>query len=256
MTKSLKGLRVLNTRPHNQARLLNQSIREAGGVAVECPTLEIEPTSERWIETLPKLDNVNYAIFVSPNAVIYCFNALARQNISWPASIQVIAIGQGTVKALNKFNIKVHYTPEYPDSEHVLSLNPLQQLKNHTVVLFKGEGGRKLIEDVLLLRGAQIVNIHVYRRILPKIDPEFLNSIWQKDLVDIILLTSEQSINNLFELFGKDAHSWLQNKPCLVISERLAKSASSFGIKHIIISHPDRIMDALFDYYQGLADGQ
>ncbi|CZR33605.1 Uncharacterised protein [Legionella pneumophila] len=40
----------------------------------------------------------------------------------------------------------------------------------------------------------------------------------------------------------------LQNKPCLVISDRLAKVASLFGIKKILISHPERMIGTLFDY--------
>lgn len=91
----------------------------------------------------------------------------------------------------------------------------------------------------------------VYKRILPQISPQYLNTLWRDNRVDIILLTSEQSIFNLFKLFDKEAHDWLQNKTCLVISKRLAQSAKSLGMKKIIISHPAKIMDALFDYSQG-----
>ena len=41
---------------------------------------------------------------------------------------------------------------------------------------------------------------------MPKISRQFINSIWHDDLVDIILLTSEQSLHNLFKMFGKEAH--------------------------------------------------
>ena len=87
---------------------------------------------------------------------------------------------------------------------------------------------------------------------MPKIDPLLIQTIWQNDQVDIILLTSEQSIHNLFALFGKDALQWLQSKTFLVISERLAQSASLFGIQKIVKSHPERMINTLFDYSQGL----
>ena len=230
MIRTLNGLRVLNTRPQNQARALSKSITDAGGISIECPTLEIKTTSKAWIRTLP-LSEVNQAIFVSANAVHYCFTQLKSNNIQWPTQIKVIAIGQGTAKALHELNIEVNDIPEAPDSENLLNLDTLQQIKNQTVLLFKGEGGRELIERGLLQRGAKTIILNVYKRVLPQIRHQFINSLWRDDLVDIILLTSEQSIHNLFKIFSKDAHDWLQEKPCLVISERLGKSASLLGMK-------------------------
>jgi uroporphyrinogen-III synthase len=82
---------------------------------------------------------------------------------------------------------------------------------------------------------------------MPKVAASFVNSLWHNDAVDIILLTSEQSMHHLFKLFNPEAHRWLQSKPWLVISNRLAQSASLLGIKKITICHPNRIIDSLFD---------
>lgn len=256
MNQLLAGVRILNTRPKHQAQLLNEEILQAGGIPVECPTLEIRKTSLDWINSLPDLNKVNHAIFISPNAVHYCFSQLASKKINWPESINVIAIGQGTAKILAKFNIQVHEIPDIPDSEHLVKLKSLATLKDQSVLLFKGESGRKLIEDTLVQQGAHLICLSVYKRIIPRISHQFINSLWHNDLVDIILLTSEQSMHNLFQLFGKEAHQWLQNKPCLVISERLAKAASLLGVKEIIVCHPDRMINTLLDYYQGLIHGQ
>lgn len=256
MMRTLNGLRVLNTRPKDQAQAFSKSITDAGGIAIECPTIEIKATNSTWIHTLPNLNDVNQAIFVSANAVCHCFFQLKLNNIHWPTQIKVIAIGHGTAKALHELSISVNDIPDAPDSEHLLSLNTLQQLKNQTVLLFKGEGGRELIEEGLLQRGAEVITLNVYKRVLPQIRHQFINSLWRDDLVDIILLTSEQSIHNLFKMFGKEAHQWLQEKPCLVISQRLGKSASLSGMKKIIISHPDWMMNTLLDYSQGLIHGQ
>lgn len=255
MTQTLNGIRILNTRPQNQAKTLSKHITEAGGISIECPTIEIKATNKIWMKLLPDLSEVNLAIFVSANAVHQCFTQLKLNNISWPTHIEVIAIGHGSAKALAEVNILVNNIPDKADSEHLLTLKILQQLKNQTVLLFKGEGGRQLIEEGLLQRGAKLIILNVYRRMMPKINHQFINSLWRDDLVDIILLTSEHSIHNLFKMFSKEGHQWIIEKPCLVISERLAKSASYFGIKKIIISHPDRMMNTLFDYYQGLLHG-
>lgn len=248
MTQSLHGLRVLNTRPQEQAQKLRQSITDAGGISLECPALYIKPTSNNWIKSLPDLKHVNHAIFVSRNAVHYCFTQLNQFNIEWPPTINVIAIGQGTAKALAAFKIQASELPKLPDSEHLLALKTLQHLKNQTVLLFKGEGGRALIEEHLIKHQAKAFSLPVYKREMPQVNQEFIKSIWHNDLVDIILFTSEQSIHNIFKMFGNEARNWLHSKPCLVISERLAKTAALLGMNKIIVSHPDRMIDALFDF--------
>lgn len=256
MKRVLTGLRVLNTRPKGQAQELSEQIRQAGGIAIECPTLEIKPLNKDWLKALPPLNEVNQALFVSANAVHFCCTQLKAHNIPWPRHIKVIAIGAASAKALGAFGIVVHEVPEQSNSEHVLHLHTLQDLQNQTILLFKGQGGRMLIEEQLSLRGAKLSILEVYKRVLPTLSHPFTTSLWQDDLVDIILLTSEQSIINLFKLFSKEAHSWLRSKPSLVLSERLVKAASSAGMNQILLSQPESVMDRLFDYYQGLLHGQ
>ena len=256
MKQTLNGLRILNTRPKNQAQQLSKDINDADGIAISCPTIEIKATQDAWINLLPSLNNVQLAIFVSANAVHCCFKQLKLHNIPWSENIKIIAIGKGSENALGEYNISVTATPEISDSEHLIRLPALQEIENKTILLFKGEGGRQLIEKYLLQKKAEVISLEVYQRALPSICHQFINSLWRDDLVDIILLTSEQSICNLFKIFNKEAHYWLRAKPCIVISERLAKSAALFGMKKIIISRPDGMMNTLFDYYQGLVHGQ
>ncbi|WP_298622385.1 uroporphyrinogen-III synthase [uncultured Legionella sp.] len=256
MSQLLQGLRVLNTRPSESAHILTQSITAAGGVSIECPALEIIPSEPSWIDLLPDLNRANFAVFISANAVRHCFSQLKMHHLIWPKQIKVIAIGQGSAKALHELNIQVNAIPKFPDSEHLLSLSCLHQLKNQTVLLFKGEEGRQLIEEGLRQREANLFILSVYKRVMPKIRHQFMTTLWRDDLVDIILLTSEQSIRNLFTMFGEEARNWLIKKPVVVISERLVNTAKSFGMTEIIISHPERMMKTLVDYYQGLIHGQ
>jgi uroporphyrinogen-III synthase len=232
MNTSLKNLRILNTRPLGQEKSWSLAIKNAGGIAIEFPLLAIEYLPSDWTKTLPNLNLVDFAIFISVNAVNACFTILEKQQIIWPANIQVIAIGKATAKALIEQGIRVDFTPSIEDSEHLLSLPCLQNIAEKNILLFKGEGGRSLIEETLISRDAKLTIVPVYIRSLPDYKPEFIDLIWQNDAVDIILLTSEAAIENLFTLFQSEAaRTWLCNKPCLVISERLANKATAIGIK-------------------------
>lgn len=255
MIASLHKLRVLNTRPYEQAKDLSLAINKAGGIAIECPALVIEASDTPWLSSFSaSASSADYAIFISANAVNYCFTHLAQQKLSWPATLQVIAIGEGTAAALANYDISVHLMPLKADSEHLLALTELQQINTKTILLFKGEEGRTLIADTLQDRGAILVIFSVYKRVIPKTEPQYLHSLWRDDAVDIILFTSQQAMHNLFTLFGEQARTWLCSKPCLVLSNRLAKLASLLGMQTILVSSPAMILETLQQFKQGLID--
>ncbi|WP_269570446.1 uroporphyrinogen-III synthase [Legionella tunisiensis] len=122
----MHNLRVLNTRPLEQAKELSRAITDAGGIAIECPALKIEANNQLWLSSLPNLVAAEYAIFISANAVEYCFTALEQQKITWPATVKLIAVGQGTASALKKYVFSTPLIPPQADSEHLLALAELQ----------------------------------------------------------------------------------------------------------------------------------
>ena len=245
---NLKGLRILNTRPSEQGRALHEAICAAGGESIDLPALAILPTTDDWLKNVPNLDSIDHAIFISTNAVTYFYSKLAQQGLTWPTTIQTTAIGKASAAALATWNIRIDHVPSTADSEHLLQLGALQEVKNQTILLIKGEGGRMNITKTLLERGAHLISLAVYRTILPNTLQKQVYSLWHDNQVDIILFTSQQAMQNIFTIFGKAAHSWLCSKPCMVISERLAEAAFILGMRTIIVSRYDKIMDALAHY--------
>lgn len=241
----LDGLRVLNPRPQHQAADLTRMIQTAGGVAVEFPTLDIENLPIEWITTLPPLSDFQTAIFVSVNAVTAFFAALRCTHLEWPASIQIIAIGKGTASALAKQGMTQIQMPAIADSEHLLDLPALQNIQNQTLLLITGEKSRPLLETALSQRGADIRKVVVYRRTLPKKNLQFTQALWHDDAVDIILMLSQEAIDNLFVLFEDDARTWLTSKPWIVISPRLVDIAQTYHVRTVILSPYNEILTTL-----------
>ncbi len=251
MINPLQGLRVLNTRPLSQADKLNHAIQNAGGIPLSLPGLTIEATKTDWLDQMPDLKTIRQAIFVSTNAVHYFFNAFKEANILWPDTIRVTAVGMATSAALLNHGVHAHHIPQIASSEHLLKSASLQNINNQTILLIKGDGGRTLISEEVQARGAKLTSLIVYRKIMPKIKQEYIDSLWRDDAVDIILFTSQQAMQNIFHLFGEKRQAWLQSKSCLVISNRLAEIASLFGIRTIITCQYDDILDALVRYKKG-----
>ena len=241
----LNGLRVLNPRPQHQAADLTRMIQTAGGVAVEFPTLDIENLPIEWITTLPPLLNSQTAIFVSVNAVTAFFAGLQGAKLEWPALIQTIAIGKGTANALAQQGITRIQTPAIADSEHLLALPALQNIQGQTIILISGAKSRPLLETTLNQRGADLCKVVVYRRKSPKKNLQFTHALWHDDAVDIILMLSQEAIDNLFVLFEDDARTWLTSKPWIVISPRLVDIAQTYHVRTVILSPYNEILTTL-----------
>lgn len=249
---SLQKLRVLNTRPLDQGKALSETIRRAGGIAIDFPTLAIQPTPVTWLELLPPLVTLEHAIFISSNAVHYFFTALKSHSMVWPQTIQNTAIGQATAEAVKNHHLHVYGIPEEANSEHIIQLKYLQNIHEKNILLIKGEGGRELLAQTLKARGAHLITLAVYRRELPPINTQAIQAIWQENAIDIILITSEESMRNLFILMGHAAQSWLCDQYFLVISDRLAQAAKALGVKNVMISRYDKIIETLAHVKQGM----
>lgn len=250
----LEGLTILNTRPVEQSRTLSDDIIRAGGEVVSCPALKILATASDWLKTLPELHTVKHAIFSSPNAVHFGLKALEHHAVTWPRSIRITAIGHGTARALRLHRITVHNIPMTADSEGLLASDILQEVSGDIILLFKGETGRTLIAETLHQRGAHLIELCVYRTERPDLNAEQFNQLWQNNPVDIILFTSQQSLNNLFTLADQQTVVWLKRTPCLVISRRLADAAALMGIQKIVTADPETIIPALSQFKKGLSD--
>ena len=239
---NLNGLRVLNTRPKEQSLELEQALTRAGGVSVPLPTLAIEPKPLLWLSNVPPLSTVDHAIFISANAVNYFFKGLG---MILPKKVEITCIGKACAESLKKWHVNHDHMPLVADSTHLLELSALQKVSGQTLLLIKGDNGRPLIEQTLLMRGAQVIPLAVYRRTLADHQPDFVRSLWQDEKVDMILITSSESLHNLFTLFGEEARPWLCKMPFIVISDRLAEVAHQAGIQHVWVSPYDALISSL-----------
>lgn len=244
---TLSGLCLLNTRPKEQGLPLQQQIVAAGGACVNLPVLNIEPcTISQAICYQSTL--CRYAIFTSANAVKHYFQRLTNYQLTFSKNTRVIAIGKATATMLKKEGIQTHYLPEEANSEALLTLPELQQVRAQTITLIKGEKGRELLAKELLKRGALVQEVIAYRRTLPDYPLKTLQALRHKYPINIILITSEQALDNLFQLLGTFDEQWLLNTPAIVISPRLATIAEQRGIKTIIISHYDKLINTLYNF--------
>lgn len=238
----LAGLNVVVTRPTHQAGPLAEMIREQGGRPILFPVLEIVDTEhpEPLYRIIDRLAEFDLAIFISPNAVDKAMNLIGARRpgaAGLPAGMMVAAVGKGSLKELRRFGIARVLTPTgHFDSEGLLALPELQDLAGRNVVIFRGEGGRELLGDELVRRGARVEYAECYRRGRPGADAAPLLYLWARDELAAITVTSGEGLHNLFDLVGKLGQKWLQKTPVFVPHERIAGIARELGLECVHVT--------------------
>lgn len=213
-------------------------------MAVLFPTIEIAGPADPAApaRALAPHPQPHYAIFVSPNAVEHGLPLLHR-SAHTPAP-RFAAVGAATAQALHAAGIREVLAPtDRFDSAALLELLAAEAVCDRTVLLFRGEGGRDELAAALTARGARLVHIVCYRRILPAAPDAAAHARLARGEVDIITVTSVDGLRNLLTLAGDAARAILPGTPLVTVSERQAQAARELGF-HAAIHVAERADDA------------
>jgi len=235
MSCNLQGLSVLVTRPANQADALCELIEQHHGRPIRFPAMEITaaPDTQQLRSDLASASQGDMLVFVSANAVQYAFPLLPD---SLPADLAIAAVGRATAGKLVEYGLDPDLLPKGPyNSEGLLALNELQDMQGKRVTIVRGNGGRSKLKDALEQRGARVVYAEVYHRLLPKRNPANLLTGWNR-IVDVVTVTSNESLDNLFTMLGREGQPKLESTPLLAISQRMARHAEALGCQQIYVA--------------------
>lgn len=242
---NLAGLSVLVTRPAHQSEGLCEQIQQAHGRPLRFPTLEILGPSDKHAvrAQLKSASHADVLIFVSANAARYAFPLLPEQ---LPFDIDIAAVGRATASALDELGLEPTLVPERMDSEGLLALPALADVRGTSIIVLRGNGGRELIADTLRDRGAEVMQVEVYRRALPQRPAGAANLVnnWPR-LVDVVTASSQAVLDNLFTLLGDSAAPLIRTTPLVVVSQRMAEYAVERGCEVVYVSATARDRDVL-----------
>ncbi|PWQ94311.1 uroporphyrinogen-III synthase [Leucothrix pacifica] len=244
----LQGRSIVVTRPVHQAAQISQQLQDVGAEVINFPLLDIvEPSdTDGCRRKLAVLDRYDFLIFTSPNAV-EC--ALSYLTDGLPETVKVAAVGKKTAQCLSHHGISVSIVPSDTfNSESLLACADLQAVKGLSIAIIRGEGGRSLLRETLSERGACVDYIDVYRRICPADNLLPLVKLQQQSGLDIIILTSVESLHHLFRL-GK-GQLWLNDTTLLVGSERIASMVKQTSHAGRVLVAPDPSDGSIFSRIQ------
>jgi uroporphyrinogen-III synthase len=227
------GRTIVITRPAGTGQAMARQVRALGGVPLLLPGLSLRAAPDPDVARAQWRDaqHDQVLIFTSPAAVRY---ALALAPCQTRAA--VIAVGQGTARALHRHGIDAQTPAKRQDSEGLLQLPVMQQLQGKRVALITAPGGRGLLQEQITARGASLREVHVYGRGAPRLNKRHIDAALQLPATACVLLSSTEALQHLRERLPPPAWQRLCDATAIVSSERIATQARSAGFKRLRIA--------------------
>ncbi|HEX5393445.1 MAG TPA: uroporphyrinogen-III synthase [Rhodocyclaceae bacterium] len=236
----LAGRHIVVTRPAGQATHLAQALVELGASPVLFPVLSIKPLDDLQplLDAAIRLDDYDLAVFVSPNAVDQALTPILARRL-WPAHLKAATVGKSSEAALARHGVTQVIAPaDRFDSEALIAMPELQNVAGWKVVIFRGDGGRELLGDTLIERGATVDYVTSYRRGKPDTPPTSLMKLWNEGHLDAVTLTSSEGLRNLYDMLDQLGRAYLRATPLFVPHARIAEQARALGMKHLELTGP------------------
>ncbi len=229
---------VLITRPASRGEKLCDALIARGFAALHYPCLDflLLTNTPAWQAGVKQLATQDWLIVISPQAADIILPVLKQQA---DTTLKIACVGGATSATLQAAGVKVDYHPTTDWSSEGLLADPMfQNVNNVKIAVVRGEGGREKIDLSLQARGAQVLTLAAYQRILPKVTAAKQMALQQwlnQPITHIVFAASFQTLTHLETLAG--ASAWQQlKKTCLVVmSDRIKQLAEKNGFESVLV---------------------
>lgn len=222
-------MKFLLLRPRNKYLASTAKMNAAGIPTIGLALMDIvanQQVLQNLGTTLPLKAHNALAIFISTNAA----NLALQQIKKWPQDLRILAVGQSTAEILTEAGVDAKF-PTPANTEGLLAMDDLANVKGKTIYLFKGQGGREELALQLEARGAAVIPIELYKR--KKLLPPEASEAWQKEHIQCIIATSGELVEAAFVQLDND---WLRSRPWIVASQRIADIVFKQGVSQQYVS--------------------
>jgi uroporphyrinogen-III synthase len=245
--KPLQNIGIAITRPIEQAKKLAALIEQAGGTPILFPLIEITPLIDysEFESVISNIETYDWAIFISSNAVQNGMPRIIKKGL--PTNLKFAAIGPVTASELQSFGAKLVLTPLSHvqhgdenkvrfDSESLLALPEMQDVKDKKIMIIRGVGGRDVLAKTLKARGATVTFAECYQRTNPQPNCDLLAQLWRDKKLHGIVVTSSEAMRHLLDLAGNA--DWLKNVTLFVNHVRITELPLLMHYKVLVADAP------------------
>ena len=207
--RPLFGVRVMVTRPADQAAKLRLLLEESGAQVMLQPAIEIRAATD-WTSVdrvLDRLDQFDWLVFSSTNGVSHFFARLLERGLDLRAigPLKIACVGPGTASRLQDFHLHADLQPDQHRAEE-FAATLAEHAAGQRFCLVRTNRGRELIPEQLVQAGGVVEQVEAYRsRDVTVADPAVAEALG-KGQIDWITVTSSAIARSLVGLFADDLH--------------------------------------------------
>jgi uroporphyrinogen III methyltransferase/synthase len=178
----LLGLRVLNTRPLDQAGEFSRRLMDLGAEVVELPTTQIVPVTDtgpldaaidQLVYPAPgqAQSGWDWIIFASANSVAYFIDRLLGlgHDVRMLRGVELVVLGQATAKALRQYGLVADFTPTRHTSRDLVT--ELGNVAGQRILIPRSNIPFSGLTEALRSRGAVVEAVTAYAVMSVEPDP-------------------------------------------------------------------------------------
>ena len=230
--RPLAGTRIAITRPVGTGRALARRVRALGGTPLSLPGSSLRPPRDAKAARaeLRAALACEIVIFTSPAAVQF-----SQRQGGVRTRARVVAPGAGTRLALRRAGRHDATAPGREDSEGILALPVLRNVRGRRIGIVGAAGGRGLLDRELAARGAGVAHGFVYRRLPARLDRRHADALRRDTRKPLfVLLSSAEALANILGGLPDDANRALLAGTAVASSPRLATAARKAGFARVL----------------------
>jgi len=254
LADTLKGKKILITRPSIQGEEFETMVREYGGVPVLLPVIDIKPLN--FVDKLKKSleEKFDWIVFTSANGVRFAFEFVKNH------SVKFCAIGPATAREIRKRNGHVDFVPDEFTAKKIAKSLPVT--RGDRVLLLRAKIAPPDLRLGLENRGVFVKEIPIYDTIEKKYSPHEVRE-KLSPVPDFSTFTSSstfRSFLNIIKTAGIDPRGYFSKTTVAAIGPVTAGTILEEGFEPHIVAQDHTVrglINAITGYvYRALNEAQ
>jgi uroporphyrinogen III methyltransferase / synthase len=251
----LGGIRVLVTRPKEDAGTLQATLQSLGAQVISLPTISIRPTtdSERVGSVLDRLVIFDWVVFTSRNAVRVVFTRLEAHDGSALRTVKVAAVGPATADELRTWNVTPDCVPAEASGQALAAALAEVGISGASVLLPLGDLAGEQLRHDLESAGAHVTAVQVYETASAQPTDTAALEALLAGTIDVVALASPSAFRNLANLPADGIGDALQRAQLVAIGPTTAAAirAAGFEPDAVAAQHTtDGLVEAIVGLYE------
>jgi uroporphyrinogen III methyltransferase / synthase len=213
--RPLFGKRILITRTREQASDLVARLEDLGAECLEWPTISLAPP-DSWEDLdreLARLDNYQWVLFTSINAINFFFQRLFAQggDARDLKGLRLGVVGTTTAEVLHSYGLKADLIPAEFTGEGLAAALIAQGVSGQKILLPRALKAREILPEELAKAGAEVKVVPVYQNIRPEGKTEQLRRLFNDRKINVVTFTSSSTVDNFLYMLNAADRQELQN---------------------------------------------